>query len=761
MEKLALNIIFKNEVHEAERILVKYQDYFDEICFAVDQKIDEFKKFATDKIKIFPYVWIRDFADKRNFLASKTESKYYFRMDADDDIESPENIRECFDEMVKKNMPIMYVPYIYSKDDDGNCNAEHYRETIIRKEPDIYWKKKIHENIFIVDQNKYSMIKTDKLKILHNLTPEHVEEANRRNLIALLEEFKENGVETDPRTVGYIGRVYMGMGKWKEAIPFLELLIEKSGWDDDKYFAWVGLADCLQTLGNLKMAIAACNEALAINTKFPEAYLKMGQIYNDKKDYEKALDWLMPGLVRPKPDTMFLIDPSVYIRGKINASIAFFHKGDFEQALKYLMLAKKESPSIDFIKQNEKLYVDACANNMFLANFIKILKYIEMKDKDKLSDMVSAIPKNMLQDERMWTLKHKFGKTRKWPKKSIAIFCGSSWETWNPSSVLKGIGGSEEAVIYIAPELVKLGYHVEVFNNCGDYYGVYDSVKYRNYFEFNPYDEFDNVIAWRNNIFGNEELKINNRIIWLHDVPAPNWFQGDEHKSFDKVMVLSEYHKTLLHKDIPDDKIFVSSNGINVKDFVNPGIKRNPKRCIYTSSYDRGIEHLLRMWPDILKEVPEAELHLFYGWNTFDSIAKNFPQMAEIRAELIQLMDQPGVTDHGRIGHKQLIKEFYKSGIFVYPSHFDEISCISIMKAQACKCVPVTTDYAALAETNKTKNFVKGKCGEGDTNERYKKVLISMLKNPDNIQDRIREEVGKYDFSWTEVAKLWQKSLLK
>jgi len=41
---------------------------------------------------------------------------------------------------------------------------------------------------------------------------------------------------------------------------------------------------------------------------------------------------------------------------------------------------------------------------------------------------------------------------------------------------------------------------------------------------------------------------------------------------------------------------------------------RHKHWVIYTSSYDRGLEHLLKMWPDVKKAVPDAELHIFYGW---------------------------------------------------------------------------------------------------------------------------------------------------
>ena len=45
---------------------------------------------------------------------------------------------------------------------------------------------------------------------------------------------------------------------------------------------------------------------------------------------------------------------------------------------------------------------------------------------------------------------------------------------------------------------------------------------------------------------------------------------------------------------------------------------RNNKLCIYGSSYDRGLEHLLKLWPDVIKEVPNAQLRIFYGWILFD-----------------------------------------------------------------------------------------------------------------------------------------------
>jgi len=63
-EKLALNVIVKNEIEDVERIVAKYGKYFDEICIAVDENVEKFKIRFKDKIKVFPYKWCNDFANK-------------------------------------------------------------------------------------------------------------------------------------------------------------------------------------------------------------------------------------------------------------------------------------------------------------------------------------------------------------------------------------------------------------------------------------------------------------------------------------------------------------------------------------------------------------------------------------------------------------------------------------------------------------------------------------------------------------------------
>lgn len=755
--KLALAIIVKDEFDLVKNIINKYGQYFDEIALAVDIDIEKFNSLANDKVKIYPYKWINDFSDKRNFLASKVESQYYFRIDTDDDIKNPEKIKEVFSNFVNSGADVVYFPYIYSRDEDGNSNALHWRETIIKKSDGVYWKKKIHENIFADDINSFSGIKCSEITIIHNITEDHAKESNDRNLRYLLDEYYTDGENTDPRTISYIGRVLVGRGHYKQAIPFLELLIKRSGWDDDKYFAWCHLSDCYKNLGDLETSIACCNEALELNTKFPDAYIKKGAIYLDKEDYGKSLDWLMPGIVRPVPDTTFVVIPSFYtITAKIYVCIALLGKGEFEQALKVFNEIKKLSPNCEFVKSREKEINDMCSAERYIKSLKQVVSYTNANRGD-IDALINSIPKDICSDERIASLKIMFSKPKKWSDKSIVIYCGQAWEDWAPPSTINGIGGSEEAVIYLSQELTKLGYEVTVYNSCGDYAGIYSGVEYKNYFEFNPNDEFNHFVAWRGNVLKNK-LSAKTTSVWLHDVPQPGQFTKKDLENIDKIIVLSNFHRTLLPSFIPEDKILVSSNGINLKDFNNIFEKRNPRRIIYTSSYDRGLINLLDMWSDIINEVPSAELHIFYGWETWMKMEKQGVRDPKIRIEMTKLMNQPGIYEHGRVGHKQLAKEFAKSGVYAYPSFFEEISCISAMKAQVSGCVPVTTDYAALAETVKTGIKIKGKAG--DNNEEFKKSLIEILKD-EKRQEEYRKELlnNKIIFSWELVAKQWQNQL--
>lgn len=575
MSQLALTMIVKNEVQDIERILTKYRKYFDEVQITItsEEKRKEIEELCIKHNANFSFFkWVDDFSKARNFAADKTKSDYYFRIDCDDDISSPEKIQEVFKKMVNNDVDVVYFHYDYSMDIDGNIEAGHWRESIIKKRADIYWKKTVHENVFVEDQNTFKGIKDETIKIIHNIKPGHAEESRDRNWKILVEEYRRDKENTDPRTIAYLGRMLMGIKKYAEAIKFLQLLIEKSGWDDDKYFAYIHISQCFQNIGDNVAAIAACHEAFTIKPEFPDAYLQLGVIYIGKEEFNKAVNWLEIGEKKNRPDTLFVLDLSTYgYRMNMNLAIAYFGLGDYVKAWEYFLKSKKDAPNNEFVKHNEKMFQEGFENDKYIKNLMWIVQYTKDKDPDQLKHLVKALPKTMMKDERMMQLKNMYAEPNKWDDKSVVIYCGPAWEDWAAPSVLTGIGGSEEAVVYLSKELNNLGYKVTVYCSCGLFAGVYGNVEYKEYFEFNPRDSFNILISWRHNIFVSE-IRAKRRLIWLHDVPSADMFPKEGINKFDKIIVLSQFHKSLLPDYIPEEKICLSSNGINMKDVPDYGI---------------------------------------------------------------------------------------------------------------------------------------------------------------------------------------------
>lgn len=169
----------------------------------------------------------------------------------------------------------------------------------------------------------------------------------------------------------------------------------------------------------------------------------------------------------------------------------------------------------------------------------------------------------------------------------------------------------------------------------------------------------------------------------------------------------------------------------------------------YFSAYYRGLECLLSMWPEIKKQVPEATLDVYYGWESWvglqgeDDFYHRMEQKFQILAPL-------GVTVHGRVSHEELAKAMGQTQVWAYPTEFPEIHCITALKAQEAGCYPVTTNVAALAETVQSGSKIA-----------TKKIYSDQYKQKKFIEEvvdaLIRGKTGSpvVNTDWSDVAAEW------
>jgi len=214
-------------------------------------------------------------------------------------------------------------------------------------------------------------------------------------------------------------------------------------------------------------------------------------------------------------------------------------------------------------------------------------------------------------------------------------------------------------------------------------------------------------------------------VLWVHDVHVgDDWH--DVMSSYDLVFCLSRWARSALmhyYPDVAAEKLVVTRNGIEPSLFLREGetvdnlgpvegvpgrpLCKRPHRCIYSSSYDRGLVRLLDLWPRVRREVPDADLGVYYGTESARAAAALYPGPRS-RDMLLQLdylehrmakMEPDGVHYLGRCGQSALAQAFLESGLWLYPTSFCETSCISALEAQAAGCYPITSSIGALPET--------------------------------------------------------------
>lgn len=187
-------------------------------------------------------------------------------------------------------------------------------------------------------------------------------------------------------------------------------------------------------------------------------------------------------------------------------------------------------------------------------------------------------------------------------------------------------------------------------------------------------------------------------------------------------------------------------------------LERNQYKIFYGSSYDRGCEHLLKMWPDVKREVPQAILEIAYGWQLFDQFYGGNPASMAWKTKMVEMMKQSGITDHGRLSQLQVVELMKKCSVWAYPTHFGEINCINAIKSQALGLEPIVINYAALKETVQFGRKIEGDIYDKETQEEYKKKLIEALRNP--MSEDKRQEMmswARKKYSWSVIADQWDK----
>lgn len=183
-------------------------------------------------------------------------------------------------------------------------------------------------------------------------------------------------------------------------------------------------------------------------------------------------------------------------------------------------------------------------------------------------------------------------------------------------------------------------------------------------------------------------------------------------------------------------------------------------RLFWQSSYDRGLDHLLKMWPSIKAKFPDAELWITYGWKLFEEGYRDNPERLAWMDRMNKLMEQDGITHYGRVGKDKLHELRSQCGIWAYPTHFGETNCIGALECQADGCVPCVINYAGLKETVGSGMRIDGDIYDKETQDAYLEAILKLMGDEKLWKEE--QEKGKQfakEFTWDKIANKWEAYL--
>ncbi len=239
---------------------------------------------------------------------------------------------------------------------------------------------------------------------------------------------------------------------------------------------------------------------------------------------------------------------------------------------------------------------------------------------------------------------------------------------------------------------------------------------------------------------------------------------------FDGILCESEIHAKYFQIQYGATNTLVTGAGFPMDRCGEvPMDQRNPKRIIYTSNPTRGLLTLLQIFKRAREEDSELELVVGYGWEYLDALiaTEQAARMKLLKSKIMKMMDQPGVRWLGRLPSTfDVWCEYAKSGMFVYPTTFNEIFCNSVAEAQCFGAIPVVSPTFAIGETTRHGVMIFGDPVEDRlVRTRFVREVLGLAGNH-KLQDEIRAAMipdarARFGFHLTvnrvekEASKLW------
>ena len=333
------------------------------------------------------------------------------------------------------------------------------------------------------------------------------------------------------------------------------------------------------------------------------------------------------------------------------------------------------------------------------------------------------------------------------------------------------LGGSETALIQAAQSLAGAGHQVTIAAPCPrpeisggiEYKDISAELAALSEASGRPYDALVvsrtcRLIDRLKPLRGPETITA----LWLHDILDDPSALAPRLVDLDLIFCLSRFHLEDTARRLPGarDKLALTRNGLDLDLIRSVRTEERPRhrnRMVYASRPERGLRGLLeKVWPGLRAMIPDLELAIC-GYQVDRSNLD--PILVEEYLDLEALANSlAGVHMLGGLAKEEYYRLLASSGLLLYPCTFAEISCLTVLEAQALGTPLVASDRFALSESVKERAFlVPGRPGTDEYYEFFIEKALDFLADYETALSLVHQagDAVRENHDWPSITSHW------
>ncbi|MDK8189278.1 glycosyltransferase family 2 protein [Paenibacillus sp. UMB7766-LJ446] len=344
MITISLCMIVKNEQRTLARCLDSVAGIADEIIIVDTGSSDRTIEIAAQYTdRVYTYEWKDDFAAARNYSFDQATQEYILWLDADDVLLPADRAKL---ELLKQQLPsggetaAVMLSYTLAEGPEGSPLVTDRRLRLVKRGAGCRWHGRLHEQL---DFPQGGVITAD-IAVTHRREAGH---HSARNVRILRKWIAEEGAAQGRLLFYYAGECFDRQRYAAAVRAYAKLLLEPSGYREDRLIACARLAECYERLGEPGRKLGALLQSFQFDLPHADFCCAIAACFQERQELVSAIYWYMqaldvsshdPGL-RPVPAACRTWLPHARL------SLCYAHMGNWEQAILHNGKAREYLPN--------------------------------------------------------------------------------------------------------------------------------------------------------------------------------------------------------------------------------------------------------------------------------------------------------------------------------------------------------------------------------------------------------------------------------